>query len=61
MGVLQNRDERVIAADEAIEVAVASLLAGDNNTDRVGALRLLTQRIVRKNRTNKIRPRSANE
>jgi hypothetical protein len=57
----QTSDERIATCDEAIETAIATMKLADNGLDRVGALRLLVSRVVRKNRTNSVRPRSANE
>jgi hypothetical protein len=54
-----NRDETTIAVDLAIETAIASLLAANNNLDRVAALRLLVQRVTKRNVTNRTRPRVA--
>jgi hypothetical protein len=54
-----NRDELTVAADAAIETAISTLLTASNIIDRVGALRLLMRRMVRKNVTNRVRPRSA--
>jgi hypothetical protein len=45
--------------DAAVETAVASLLATNDKLNRVEALRLLTQRTLKKNVTNRVRPRSA--
>lgn len=58
---VQTRDERVITCDLAIETAIASMLTADQQLDRVGALRLLVQRVMRKNTTNKVRVRVASE
>jgi hypothetical protein len=54
-----NRDELTAAADTAIETAISTLLTASNPIDRVGALRLLTKRALRKNTTNRVRQRSA--
>ena len=56
---LRTNDERTVVADAALEVAIASLLTNDDGLDRVGALRLLTKRMVRKNTTNKTRIRTS--
>jgi hypothetical protein len=57
-----------LAADSAIETAVATMLSTFSTNkvsdlgavlDRVGALRVLTKRMIRKNTTNAVRPRSA--
>ena len=54
-----TKDEAIARADTAIETAIATMLAADNALDRVGALRLLTQRMLKKNVTNKTRVRTA--
>jgi hypothetical protein len=61
MANTKTRDELVILADVAVETAVASLIAADNGTSRVSALRLLTRRMVRANKINRHRPRVASE
>lgn len=53
------RTKKVSRADVAIETAVTTLLAADNAMDRIAALRLLTQRMVKKNVTNRTRVRTA--
>lgn len=55
----QNKDERVITCDLAIETAVATMLAADQHMDRVSALRLLVNRAVKRNVTNRVRVRTA--
>ena len=57
----KTADERIAIADTALETAISTLLAADDRFDRVGALKLLTRRMVRKNTTNRTRPRAANE
>lgn len=57
----QTKDESTATADTAIEVAIASVLSANNAFNRVDALRLLTKRIVRMNRINRVRPRLASE
>ena len=52
-------DERVIVADSALEVAIASMLTGDDGLNRVDALRLLSRRMLKKNTTDRTRPRMA--
>jgi hypothetical protein len=54
-----TRDENVTRADAAIETAISTMLANDNNLDRVGALRLLVRRLLKKNVGNRTRPRTA--
>jgi hypothetical protein len=59
MANVKTRDELLVLADQAVETAVASLIAADNATDRIAALRLLTRRFVKKNVTNRTRVRTA--
>ena len=54
-----TKDETIAAVDAAVETAVASLLTANDKLNRVEALRLLTQRTLKKNVTNRVRPRSA--
>jgi hypothetical protein len=61
MAAVQTRDEAVATADAAIETALATMIAANNSHDRVSALRLLVKRLLRKNVTNRTRPRAANE
>jgi hypothetical protein len=58
---IQSKDERIITCDAAIETAIASMLTADQHLDRVGALRLLVQRVTKKNVTNRVRVRTASE
>jgi hypothetical protein len=55
----QTKDERVFTCDAVIETAVATMLAADQHMDRVSALQLLVNRAVKKNVTNRVRPRTA--
>jgi hypothetical protein len=59
MANVKNKDEMIAAPDAALEVAIASLIAADNSTTRVDALRLLTRRVVKANTGNRTRVRTA--
>lgn len=56
---LRTKDERKSLADSAAETAIATMLTDDDGMDRVSALRLLVRSLMKKNVTNRYRPRSA--
>lgn len=61
MPATQTTDETIATCDTALETAIATMKAANNALDRVAALRLLSKRVMYKNRTNRVRPRPANE
>ena len=56
-----TKDELTIAADAALETAVASLLTASNIIDRKAALVLLERRVIKKRVTTRYRVRASNE
>jgi hypothetical protein len=63
MASLTRQDLLNIATDTAIETAIATIIAADATkfTGRKEALRYLVKRVVKKDVTNKVRVRSADE
>ena len=57
MANTRTLDELVVIADAACETAISSLTPFNNV--RADALRLLVRRLMRKNTTNRTRPRTA--